>query len=289
MREAEIGEVRLAQAKPAISLAFAVCGECDADDVGELPADHEGLRSNDRSHECQAADRAREPVLSRHDRQHQIHRRLHEEHACLQLRDEGVRPGRRLQRQGDDPQDPHRRHHDSKSYANRLNDSRFLALAKTFNFAADGEAATQKTDAQQGVVDRYIRQEIETSAGQDDEGVRLALYFQREAPNVKSAYGLLGDTALWTVVKTIFGFPDAMASADIDKQAAAVEKRLNLSDLQDPAKLEKLITQFAATWDATQNTTTDPILALFDTTSTSGANVDFDLAMTLTNLKHGGT
>ena len=82
--------------------------------------------------------------------------------------------------------------------------------------------ATTSADAtQQGVVDRYVRQSLETDAGEENEGVRLALYFERAAPDVKSAYGLLADPALWQVVKTVFGFPDEMANADIDKQAAA--------------------------------------------------------------------
>ena len=105
---------------------------------------------------------------------------------------------------------------------------------------------------QQTVVDRYTRQTLETNAGQDNEAVRLALYFQREAPNVKSVYGLLADTALWTVVKTTFGFPDTMANADIELQAKAVSQQLDIADLSDPTKLDKLITRFAAAWDAAE-------------------------------------
>lgn len=176
---------------------------------------------------------------------------------------------------------------DSNSFANRLNDDRFVAFATAFNFAADGEATTQSTDITQGVVDKYLRQTLEEEAGEDDDGVRLALYFQREAPNIKSAYGLLADDALWQVIQTTFGFPDEMANADIEQQAAMVEQRLNISDLQDPEKLEKLITRFTATWDATENASSDPVLNLF--TSSSQASVDFDLILALNTLKHGGS
>lgn len=175
---------------------------------------------------------------------------------------------------------------DSKSFANRLADDRFVAFAKTFDFAANGEDTTASTDVRQGVVDRYVRQTLEVSAGTDNEGVRLALYFQRMAPTVKSAYGLLGDAALWKVVQTVFGFPDEMANADIDKQAAAVTARLDLDDLKDPEKLDKLITRFTAVYDATEVTQADPVLALFS--SSSQASVDLDLIMTLKSLKYGG-
>ena len=142
---------------------------------------------------------------------------------------------------------------------------------------------------QQGVVDRYTRQTLETDAGQDNEAVRLALYFQREAPNVKSVYGLLADTALWTVVKTVFGFPDSMANADIELQAKAVSQQLDIADLSDPAKLEKLITRFAAAWDAAERRPPRTRSSPCSTTPASSATVDFDLLTTLTSLKHGGS
>lgn len=174
----------------------------------------------------------------------------------------------------------------TKSLANRLTDSRFKALATAFNFARDGAATTSSPATRQGIVDRYVQQTLETSAGADDEGVRLALYFQRTAPTVKSAYGLLADQALWTVVKTVLGFPTEMASADITKQAAAVNKRLDIATLSDPAKLEKFIGRFTAMWDA-QNVQASPILTLFGNRGSS-SGISLDLAMTLNNLKRGG-
>lgn len=176
---------------------------------------------------------------------------------------------------------------DGQSFANRLNDDRFLEFAKVFNFARDGATATGTAEARQGVVDRYVRQALEVSAGEDNEGVRLALYFQREAPKVSSVYGLLSDAALWKVVKTVFGFPDGMAAASIEKQAASVSKRLDIASLRDPEKLEHLITRFTAAWDATELATQDPVLSLFGATSPT-ATADLELIMTLKNLKHGG-
>ena len=175
---------------------------------------------------------------------------------------------------------------DSKSLANRLADDRFVNFARAFDFKNKGADTTSSVDAQQGVVDRYVRQRLEESAGASDDGVRLALYFQRNAPTVKSAYGLLADTALWQVVKTVYGFPDAMANASVENQAAAVNARLNVADLQDPAKLNKLISRFTAVWDVRENATPDPRLALFGSASTP--SVDLDLVMTLKSLKYGG-
>lgn len=174
---------------------------------------------------------------------------------------------------------------DSKAFARRLADDRFVEFAKVFDFATNGEATTSAEAVKQGVVDRYVRQSLEVSAGEENEAVRLALYFQRAAPEVSSAYGLLGDPALWKVVQTVFGFPDEMANADIDRQAAAVLQRLDVADLKDPEKLDKLIRRFAAVWDATEVTAADPILNLFNTSEQA---VGLDLLLTLRNLKHGG-
>lgn len=176
---------------------------------------------------------------------------------------------------------------DSTAFANRLSDDRFVNFATTFDFATNGADATQSTDAQQGVVDRYVRQTLETEEGDDNQGVRLALYFARQAPTVTSAYDLLGDDALWEVIQTTFGFPDAMANADIERQAKAVTDQLDIADLQDPDKVNQLIERFSAIWDATQNTTTDPVLTLFN--GGQSATIDIDLVMTLKSLKYGGT
>jgi len=173
------------------------------------------------------------------------------------------------------------------SFGNRLSDDRFVRFATTFNFAENGADATRSTDAQQGVVDRYVRQTMEVSAGEDNEAVRLALYFAREAPNATSAYDLLADEALWQVVKTVFGFPDTMANADIERQAKAITDRLDLADLQDPDALDRLIERFAAVWDATESTASDPVLQLFNTSGQS-TSIDIDLVMTLKSLKYGG-
>jgi hypothetical protein len=176
---------------------------------------------------------------------------------------------------------------DPKSFANRLNDQRFVQFATAFNFAADGESTTSTAAATTDVVSRYVRQTMEDEDGDDNEGVKLALYFQREAPNVKSAYELLGDAALYKVVQTIFGFPDEMSNADIEQQAKMITDRLDISDLKDPDKLKKLIDRFTVMYDVTENTQTDPILSLFDSSAASASSLD--LIMTLNNLKHGGS
>lgn len=139
-------------------------------------------------------------------------------------------------------------HDDSEAFANTLTDPRYREFAETFDFARHGESATVFTKAQQGVIDRFLVQSLESEAGESDQGVRLALYFQRKAPQIESYFDILGDKALAEVVRTALGIPAETAVIDIDKQAAMIADRLPLSDLKDPAKLDKLVERFATLW-----------------------------------------
>jgi hypothetical protein len=174
---------------------------------------------------------------------------------------------------------------DKNSFANRLNDDRFVAFARAFDFKTYADKTTARAEVGQQTVDKYIQQSLEIDQGNENEGVRLAMYFKRTAPNIRSTYGLLADPAVWKVVKTTFGFPDAMGTADIDKQAKAVEKRLDVKTLQDPAAVDKLIKRFTVMYDVQNNTASSPILQLF---AGGGSGVGVDVGMSLLSLKYGG-
>ena len=85
---------------------------------------------------------------------------------------------RKVLEEGDDYDD---------SFANKLSDKRYQDFATTFNFARYGDATTAFDRTQQGTVDNYVRQTLEQEAGDQNQGVRLALYFQRKAPDLKDA------------------------------------------------------------------------------------------------------
>lgn len=138
----------------------------------------------------------------------------------------------------------------SNSFALQLADPRFRDFAETFNFARYGSTATAFDRAQQGTVDRFLRIQLEADAGQNDEGVKLALYFQRKAPEVTSVYGLMGDPALYKTVQTALGLPAAYSSTDVDQQAAFLRSKFNVEDFKDPVKLDNFITRFTAKWQA---------------------------------------
>ena len=137
----------------------------------------------------------------------------------------------------------------SDSFANKLSDHRFKEFATAFNFARYGGTATTFSRTQQGTVDKYVRQTLEGNAGETNEGVRLALYFQRTAPGIATPLSLLADKALLKVTQVALELPASSGALNIDKQVELIKKKLDVADFKDPVKLEKFLKRFAALWD----------------------------------------
>jgi hypothetical protein len=177
---------------------------------------------------------------------------------------------------------------DKNSFANTLTDQRYKDFATAFNFARYGTATTAFDRTQQGTVDRYVRQVVEENAGKDNDGVRLALYFQRKASGITSAFGILGDAALLKVAQTALGLPASMSMLDIDKQADMINAKLDIADLQDPDKVNTLLQRFTNMWEIanpSQPAAVPSIIIGQGSTATITAN----LLTTLQNLRLGGS
>lgn len=178
---------------------------------------------------------------------------------------------------------------DPKAFANTLTDTRFKELAKTFNFATLGEATTATEDAGQGTVDRFVRQSLEQRSGQQNEGVRLALYFARKAPSLTNTMGLLADKALYKVAQTALGFAAETALMDIDKQAEMYAKRIDVADFKDPKKLDAFLTRFTTMWEMNNRSSQQSSISLAPFVA-SGPTIGIsgDLLASLQSLKLGG-
>lgn len=175
---------------------------------------------------------------------------------------------------------------DEDSFANSLTDERFKEFATAFDFKGYGTATTQRTAATTEVVDLYVTQTLEEDAEEDyNEGVRLALYFERKAGEINSYYDILADKALYQVIQTTFGLSEYMSNVDVEQQARLLEKVVDLEVFQDPEEVANLTRRYTAVYDATENTESDPVLALFD--NSTSTTLDTSLIMTLQNIKNG--
>ncbi|MEH3119362.1 MAG: DUF1217 domain-containing protein [Methylorubrum populi] len=160
----------------------------------------------------------------------------------------------------------------SGSGANRTLAIRNVPLSGSDKRAADvGFGTDLGPDAMaQTVTEAYLRQSLESDAGDADTGVRLALYFARKAATLTSAYDILGDAALSQVANTVIGLPatsGAATSEALAKRAALLADKIDIARFQDPAKVDAFVRRFAAIWDAQNNTAGAPVLALFGDTA----------------------
>lgn len=173
------------------------------------------------------------------------------------------------------------------SLANTLHDPRYKALATAFNFPADGPNTTHTAAAKRGTVDQYLEQTLETKVGRQNKGTQMALYFQRMAPSITSAYTILGDKTLLSVAQTTLGLSPSMSQANIDVQAKMITSQIKIADLRNPNKLQKFIERFTATYDAKNATATatTPSSAL----EINAPNISSDLLINLAQLKLGGS
>lgn len=138
---------------------------------------------------------------------------------------------------------------DPESMANRLTDPRYQELAEDFNFVKTGEATTAFNKVTVGVVDKFYQQNLEVEAGDQNAGVRLAMYFQRKAEDIESPLNLLADAALLQFVQTAYSLPTQMSFQSLDKQVELIEDKFDIEDLKDPEKLDEMVDRFLSSWD----------------------------------------
>lgn len=157
---------------------------------------------------------------------------------------------------------------DPKSYVNQLSDKTFAKIVSSFNFDIEGNltpdtvgTVQQRSDVLQ-TVNSYYRQTLEEEQGSSNEGVRLALYFERKASSITSAYDVLGDTALLNFFKTAYNLSTYFSSMDLEKQAATVEKFVELDQLSDPDYVQKVIQRFTALYDSQNGAANSPALSI---------------------------
>ncbi|MDL2401149.1 DUF1217 domain-containing protein [Rhizobium mayense] len=178
----------------------------------------------------------------------------------------------------------------SKSFINTADGAQFKNIVEAFNFDTDGNLTDAKlgTAQNQGAIaqtnDLFLHQTLEDQEGQTNAGVRLALYFQRKAPNIHSIYDIMGDTALYQVITTAFSLPSSISSMDVTQQAKLLGNYVNVTDLQKPDKVTKLLQRFSAMYDLANNTTSSTSPALSILTGSSSVGISADTLLSIAQL-----
>ena len=133
----------------------------------------------------------------------------------------------------------------SKALANTLANANWAKFAAAFDFVGKGASSVTSSSAIATTEAAYTEQTLETQQGKQDVGVQLALYFQRVAPTIKSAYSVLGDKNLLEAFQTIFGVT-LNTYGNIDTNASIIAKLMPMSDLTDATKVKQLTARFTA-------------------------------------------
>ncbi|MBI1391264.1 MAG: DUF1217 domain-containing protein [Alphaproteobacteria bacterium] len=139
---------------------------------------------------------------------------------------------------------------DEASLYNRLRNAQFREFANFFQFPGAGERNVQDKRQVMAVVDRYVEVATEIQEGEANPGVRLALYFDRNAGDVQSYFGLLSDRPLREFIFTTFSLPSELNGLPVNRLAARIEQLVDLNDLYSQEGRQKLIRRYAAVYDA---------------------------------------
>lgn len=149
---------------------------------------------------------------------------------------------------------------DSSSFANRLGDPRWQALAKAFDYGniTQGSNILLK-EFREDVIARYKSLEFERAVGDVDNDMRLAMNFKREIGAIASSESadrsgwlkIMGSLPMRTLMQTALGLPESVAQLDLDKQqeifadkAQRVFGDKSVVMFTDPAKVDDAIRRF---------------------------------------------
>ena len=180
----------------------------------------------------------------------------------------------------------------AKSFINTAAGTQLKTIVDAFNFGTDGKLVDTKlgTAQNKGALDAtndlYLHQTLETQEGETNDGIRLALYFQRQAPGINSVYDIMADTALYSVITTTYSLPSAISSMDVDAQAKLLKKFINVDDLHDDKKLNKLLQRFSVEYDLKNNNGgSSSALSILQPSKSVG--VSADTLLSIAQLKSG--
>jgi hypothetical protein len=132
----------------------------------------------------------------------------------------------------------------SDALMNKLVDKRFKAAASLLQLGEKGMDKIQREKTKDDLAELYVKNKYSAGLASQSSAVPLALYMKDNASTVRNMYDILGDSRMRHVVTTALGLPLELANQSVEAQAAAIEKRMKVSDLKDPKFVDKLAKRF---------------------------------------------
>ena len=128
--------------------------------------------------------------------------------------------------------------------AAKLGDSRWLAVAQTFDFAHKGLTVLKDPNVLRTITGGYAEVRWRQSLDETTPGLSAALDFRARAASIKNVDEILGNSNLRTVVTGALGLPPQIAYQPLTTQEKAITDRLDLSKLKDPKFVEQFARRF---------------------------------------------
>ena len=132
----------------------------------------------------------------------------------------------------------------SGSLASKLTDTRWLAVAKTYDFANRGLAVLKDPKVLDRLANGYAEVAWRKSLDASTPGLSNAIDFRSRAAGITSADQILGDPILRTVVTTALGIPKQIAFQPLEAQERAITAGLNIAQLRNPAFVEQFTRRY---------------------------------------------
>jgi len=166
---------------------------------------------------------------------------------------------------------------DERSLANRLTDRRWRELATAFA-GRQGQPPLGDAALVDSIVQRAMTNRFEKSMGESNPGLREALYFRRVAAQATTLPQLMSDRALLEVTRGGLGLPEQFGLLDYEQQRNTIARRFDVSDLQDPKTVARMVQRYLATSNASA-TASNPLLALFNGSGSANTIVTLGLSL----------
>ena len=131
-----------------------------------------------------------------------------------------------------------------KSLVNRLADSRWSAVVKTFQFATKGLDILRDPKVQTTLTDGYAEVKWRKGLEAGTPGLSDALDIRQRAKTFTNAIQILGDPVMRRLVTTALGIPREIAFQELPAQERAVTTRLDLKRLQEPKFVDGLVQRY---------------------------------------------
>ena len=147
---------------------------------------------------------------------------------------------------------------DPDSFANRLSDKRYFAMAEAFGFDLSPPNTALSTFPEE-ILEAYQTREFEVAVGEFEGDLRLALGIERELADLAERdltedaawFTIMGTPPMRRVFESALGLPSEVAAVDIDRQLTIFkEKSSKLFGTSDPTQFtdpemqEKLVRNF---------------------------------------------